>query len=290
MPELPEVETVVRTLRAAAAGAVIAGASARLPPPPHHLQLRRRDLAAIVGGVIGRVERAGKYILIGIVPSGTAASATVPPSPPPAAAWRLLLHLGMTGRVVVAAANEPVPRHTHFILRFADGRELRYTDPRRFGRAALGPADQSAADPAASVARGAEPLALSEEEFVRLFRGRAGAIKGLLLNQNLLRGLGNIYADESLHRAGLHPLARRLSAARLRRLRAAVLEVLEEAIAAGGSSIRDYVDATGRGGWFQTRHRVYARTGEPCVRCGAAIRRGVVAGRGTHYCPRCQRR
>jgi len=138
---------------------------------------------------------------------------------------------------------------------------------------------------------GPDAFEISAEEFAARLKDRRGSIKPLLLNQRFLRGLGNIYCDEALFRAGIHPLAvaARLSRARVGRLHAAIQEVLGEAIASGGSSISDYVDAEGRRGWFQMQHRVYGKEGEPCPSCGAPIRRIVVAQRGTHYCPRCQR-
>jgi formamidopyrimidine-DNA glycosylase len=138
---------------------------------------------------------------------------------------------------------------------------------------------------------GPEPLEVAFEEFFRRTRGRKTRIKALLLNQDFVRGIGNIYADEALFRARIHPtaIAGRLRQERLRRLHAAVREVLAEAIEGGGSSISDYVDPDGRKGWFQLQHRVYQRTGEPCTVCGAPIRRLLVAQRSSHYCPHCQK-
>ena len=138
---------------------------------------------------------------------------------------------------------------------------------------------------------GPDALAVSVEEFLERLAARRTRLKALLLDQSFVRGVGNIYADETLFRARIHPLAvaARLSRVRGRRLHAAMVEVLTEAIAKGGSSISDYVDADGRPGWFQLLHRVYQRTGEPCLVCGAPIRRILVATRATHYCPKCQR-
>ncbi|MGH9472473.1 MAG: bifunctional DNA-formamidopyrimidine glycosylase/DNA-(apurinic or apyrimidinic site) lyase [Terriglobales bacterium] len=267
MPELPEVENVVRGLRESLAGAVVAGAEERFAGI---LRGTRGALRGLGGRRLGAITRAGKFILIELE-----------------GGWRLLFHLGMSGKLLVVAAAARREPHTHFVLRLADGREVRFSDPRRFGRVVLGRAG-GAGDPARQVARGREPLEIGEDEFTRLFWKRSGAIKGLLLNQTLLRGLGNIYADESLHRAGVDPRARRLSRPRLARLRAAIRDVLAEAIAAGGSSIQDYVKSNGERGWFQVSHRVYGREGRPCPGCGTPIRRIVVAGRGTHFCPRCQ--
>jgi formamidopyrimidine-DNA glycosylase len=132
-------------------------------------------------------------------------------------------------------------------------------------------------------------MAISEVEFVARLRGRKGRIKPLLLDQRFVQGIGNIYADEMLFAARIHPKAKSLGPGRARALYRAMRAVLEEAIAAGGSSISDYVDAAGQGGTFQDRHQVYGRAGDPCARCGTAVRRIVLGQRGTHYCPRCQR-
>jgi formamidopyrimidine-DNA glycosylase len=187
----------------------------------------------------------------------------------------------------VTTPDAPVAKHTHARLRLASGRELRFVDPRRFGR--LDFLDLRKAQGFAGP--GAEPLVIEPTEFVKLFRGRKLAIKAALLNQTLLAGVGNIYADESLFRAGIRPRrkAGRLTRAELEKLRLALRDVLEHAIRLGGSSVSDYVDAEGVRGFFQLEHCVYRRTGEPCLRCGNAIKRIVVAGRSTHYCAQCQR-
>jgi formamidopyrimidine-DNA glycosylase len=185
--------------------------------------------------------------------------------------------------MVVAAPETEMANHTHLVARLKSGRELRFVDPRRFGR--LEVQDSSFAGP------GTEPLQVSLEGFVQLFKGRKAPIKGALLNQTLLHGVGNIYADESLFRAGIRPRRRAGSLTRQEsaKLHAALQEVLKEAIAAGGSSISDYVDAGGEEGFFQLQHRAYGRGGEPCLVCKTTIRKIVVAGRGTHYCPKCQK-
>jgi formamidopyrimidine-DNA glycosylase len=161
-----------------------------------------------------------------------------------------------------------------------------YDDPRQFGRIEFGESL-----PARVAVLGPEPLGVTVEEFLARLRGRKARIKPLLLNQRFLRGLGNIYADEALFRAGIHPraIASRLSRRRAAELHQVIRELLELAIAHGGSSISDYVDAEGRKGSFQMLHQVYAREGKPCIVCSAPIRRILVAQRGTHYCPRCQR-
>ena len=198
-----------------------------------------------------------------------------------------IVHLGMTGRLLVTTPDGPVAAHTHARLTLASGRELRFVDPRRFGRLEF--RDLTRGD--AFDAPGAEPLRIGPEEFAALFRGRRLAIKAALLNQALLSGVGNIYADESLFRAGVRPGRRagRLTRDELERLRRALLEVLQNAIRLGGSSVSDYVDADGVKGFFQLEHKVYQRNGEPCLACQTPIKRIVVAGRSTHYCPSCQR-
>jgi formamidopyrimidine-DNA glycosylase len=180
-----------------------------------------------------------------------------------------------------------VAAHTHVRLLLASGRELRFVDPRRFGRLEFRDLGRGAG----FSATGAEPLTIGAEEFASLFRGRQLSIKAALLNQRLLAGVGNIYADESLFRAGIRPRRRagRLTRTELERLRLELRAVLEHAIRLGGSSVSDYVDANGARGFFQLEHCVYLRTGLPCLRCQTPIRRILLAGRGTHYCPRCQR-
>ena len=190
----------------------------------------------------------------------------------------------MTGRMQVCAPQTEVEKHTHAILRLSSGRELRFVDPRRFGRLSVAPA-------ADFEATGVEPLEIDLDPFVALFRGRKTPIKSALLNQKLLRGVGNIYADESLFRAGIRPRRRAATISReqLAKLHASVRQVLKEAIALGGSSISDYVDANGDEGFFQLQHRVYGREGEPCLVCKTPIKRVVIAGRSSHYCPKCQK-
>jgi len=214
--------------------------------------------------LIESVGRRGKFILIGL-DKGT-----------------LTVHLGMTGKLLVAGT---VDTHTHGVFTLDDG-VLLYHDPRQFGSIEWSPG----ASP--RVARlGPEPLEVTFEEFRERLRRKA-RVKALLLNQSFLAGVGNIYADESLFAAGIHPLASAASLSRVRaeRLYTAVRRILAHAIELGGSSISDYVNAEGERGWFQVEHRVYGREGEPCANCGGAVRKILVAQRGTHFCPRCQRR
>jgi formamidopyrimidine-DNA glycosylase len=195
-----------------------------------------------------------------------------------------IVHLGMTGRLQVCEPQDEVLKHTHAIVQLASGRELRFVDPRRFGRL-------SVTLDATFEAGGFEPLEVELDRFTVLFHGRNTPIKSALLNQKLLRGVGNIYADESLFRAGIRPRRRAASIphAQLRKLFLSIKEVLQEAIALGGSSISDYVDADGEEGSFQFEHRVYGREGEPCVVCKTPLKRVVIAGRSSHYCPKCQK-
>jgi formamidopyrimidine-DNA glycosylase len=193
-----------------------------------------------------------------------------------------LIHLGMTGRLLVSAPGVPLPPHTHAVLSLSGGSEVRFVDARRFGRLSV---------VAAYDGPGAEPLTIGEDAFVALFKGRKLAIKAALLNQSLLHGVGNIYADESLFRAGIRPTrqAGRLTRAELLRLRERLVEVLKHAIKLGGSSVSDYVDAAGVRGFFQLEHKVYGRAGETCSDCGKALKKIVVGGRTTVYCPGCQK-
>jgi len=263
MPELPEVETVLRSIASRVTGRLIR--DARYLSPLAADGEPERMAAALAGRRILEPRRKGKYLIFRLD-----------------AGW-MWIHLRMTGRLLIDAPRTP---WTRAILEFDDGHALVFDDPRQFGRLVW-----SSAPPDDAGRLGPDALDLDSVEFAARLRGRRGRVKPLLLNQRIVSGLGNIYVDEALHRARIHPLASaaRLGPARLARLHQAVAEVLAEAIAAGGSSISDYVDADGRRGWFQFEHRVYGREGQPCPACGSAIRRIVLAQRGTHYCPRCQR-
>lgn len=273
MPELPEVETVVRSLLPAVVGRTIVGVRLKETDFIEDPAALKRFLP---GCRISGVVRRGKFIVLELeqaVPAG--------------ARRFLLVHLGMTGRLVTCRPEEGVAPHTHVFVALDDGRELRYTDIRRFGRIRL---TTDSAMPEGFLRLGPEPLEITAAEFLRIFSGRRAMIKALLLDQRVLRGLGNIYTDEALWRARIHPwrLASKLAQEELRRLHRAVQSVLREAIRLRGSSVSDYVDAEGRRGEYQRRHRVYQREGKACFRCGTAIRRIIVAGRGSHFCPRCQ--
>src|SRR5262245_28343081 len=190
----------------------------------------------------------------------------------------LMIHLGMTGKLLLGGAPG---KHTHAILTFDRG-VLLYDDSRQFGCIEF-----HEQFPHRVARLGPEPLEVSYEDFAKGMSNRKSPVKSLLLNQTFLRGVGNIYADEALFRAGIHPqkLAYRIRKDRVRKLYDAVREVLREGIEAGGSSISDYVDAEGRSGWFQFSHQVYRRTGEPCKVCETPIRRVVIAQRSSHFCP-----
>ncbi len=303
MPELPEVETIARGLAKRVTGDVVE--SVWLGQKKEPLKSPASEIAGVLEHRrIASVRRMGKHIVFDLERTGAAsfpkngtkpkrrsraafdtpqaeADRSVRPTPINAQ-W--IVHLGMTGRLQVCEAQSEVAKHTHAILKLASGRELRFVDPRRFGR--LSVAAEGDFD-----ATGFEPLEVDVERFVPLFRGRKTPIKSALLNQKLLRGVGNIYADESLFRAGIRP-RRRASSIRseqLGKLFLAIQEVLKEAIALGGSSVSDYVNADGEEGFFQLQHRVYGREGEPCLVCKTPIKRVVIAGRSSHYCPKCQK-
>jgi formamidopyrimidine-DNA glycosylase len=259
LPELPEVETVVRTLAPWLVGQRIERAEFLAP-----LVLRGAPPPPLAARTVESVTRKGKHIVIEM-DRGC-----------------LVIHLGMTGKLLRGSVPNP---YTRARLWLSDG-ELLYDDVRQFGRILW-----SEGAPERLAELGPDPLLLASDHFARMVRARRGRIKPLLLDQRFLSGLGNIYTDEALFLARIHPLtpASRLSRARAVALHLAVVDVLAAAIESGGSSISDYVDAEGRRGSYQQFHKVYGREGEPCPQCGRAIRRIVVAQRGTHFCPRCQR-
>jgi formamidopyrimidine-DNA glycosylase len=312
MPELPEVETIARGLNQRVSGDVIE--SIWLGEKPEPLKSPAEEIAgALEDARIVTVRRMGKHIVFDLELNRAASRADKllrPKSRPKESAARrrqassklqaeadksvrptqagttaqFIVHLGMSGRLQVCDPQSEILKHTHAILKLASGRELRFVDPRRFGRLSVAVSGDFEAG-------GLEPLEADVERFVTLFRGRKTPIKSALLNQKLLRGVGNIYADESLFRAGIRPRRRASALTReeLAKLFTAVQEVLREAIALGGSSISDYVDSNGEEGFFQLKHRVYGREGEPCLVCKTPIKRIVIGGRSSHYCPRCQK-
>jgi formamidopyrimidine-DNA glycosylase len=281
MPELPEVETVARGLQKSIAGrrilSVVLGKTDFIDDPAALEQ-------HLPGRQIEAVERYGKFMLLRLSP---ALLQTQAPENGDAAPASLLVHLGMTGQLAPCAASQPSAKHTHVWFTLDDGRELRYTDPRRFGRMAyLNGA--LLADELTNF--GADPLQVSEHEFAERIRSRSSRIKALLLDQTVLRGVGNIYADESLWRAKIHPAQQgaKLSKKQASTLRKVLQDVLQRAILARGSSISDFLDAEGQPGEYQRRHRAYGREGKRCFRCTATIRRVLVAGRSSYFCPNCQ--
>jgi formamidopyrimidine-DNA glycosylase len=281
MPELPEVETVARGLRRTIVGRRIL--SVRLGKTDFI-----DDPAALEQHLPGRqietVERYGKFMLLRLSPVSGAAT---PGANGDAASAALLVHLGMTGQIAPSPAAEPCDKHTHAFFLLDDNRELRYTDPRRFGRLAYLSAGRLAEELRSF---GADPLEISVEEFVTQTLGRRARIKALLLDQSFLRGVGNIYADESLWRAKIHParLGAALSKRQAAKLHRVLREILQKAIVMRGSSISDFLDAEGQPGEYQRHHRAYGREGQGCYRCGALIRRAIVAGRSSYFCPKCQ--
>ncbi len=251
-------ETVVRSLQG------LAGRTIRNVEVTQR-RILRSELDAVAGKRIVAITRRGKFIVFELNDGF------------------LLVHLGMTGKLLV---DGEVSKHTHAVFTLDKG-VLLYTDSRQFGRL-----EYAAAIPRRLQALGPEPLRVPFDEFAATLRARKAQIKSVLLNQSFLAGIGNIYADESLHRAGIHPRtnAAKISKPRARLLYQAIQHVLQAAIAAKGSSISDYVDSQGRKGSFQQEHLVYRRTGEPCTKCGSPVKRTLVSQRGTHYCAKCQRR
>lgn len=270
MPELPEVETVARGLQSSLVGCTITGARVHWPrtiafPEPDAFVMR------IVGRRIESVGRRGKYVVVGLDEG------------------YLLIHLKMSGRLRVVPATEPQNKHTHTVFDLGSGQQLRFHDVRKFGRIYL---VQDIAQVTAKL--GPEPLAedLTLDAFRRLLARRSGRLKALLLNQQFLAGIGNIYADESLFYARLHPLrkADSLSPEEQRDLYKAIRQVLSRAVEGRGTTLDDqgYVDANGQAGAYQDQIAVYSRSGEPCLVCGEAIERIIVGGRSSHFCPQCQ--
>jgi formamidopyrimidine-DNA glycosylase len=270
MPELPEVETVARGLRDSLLGRTITRVTVGWPRT-----IARPGVAGFTERVAGQratlIGRRGKYVIIGL--SG----------------GYLLVHLKMSGRLYVVGADEPSDQHVHVLFDLDDGRQLRFRDVRKFGRIYL------VDDPSEVTAGlGPEPLAddFFVEDFARLLASRRGRLKPLLLNQQFLAGLGNIYADEALFAARLHPLrkADSLTADEQVRLYEAIRTVLQQAVASRGTTLGDggYTDASGQAGGYQDRIAIYGRGGELCLRCKSPIERIVIGGRSAHFCPRCQ--
>jgi len=271
MPELPEVETVARGLRAALIGHTIADVKVlwvRSVVPPDPAAFVRR----LTGQTITDVGRRGKWVVMGLSNCNT-----------------LLIHLRMSGRLVIESEACPDDRHLRVLILLEDGRRLSFVDPRKFGRMHLTDTPEQVLGDL-----GPEPLSgeFTAGRLAEMLKQRRGRIKPLLLDQRFLAGLGNIYADEALWRARIHPLrpAHTLTSTEVRRLHTAIQAVLTAAIAGGGTTLGDetYRQADGQAGEFADELAVYGRTGQPCPRCGQTIARITVSQRGTHFCPRCQ--
>lgn len=271
MPELPEVETVVRDLRPLLIGRSFAKINAGRKP------LRRRWSrawhASILGLPIRAIDRRGKWILIDL---GKPC---------------LLVHLGMTGQFTVVG-DVPREDHTHLVFKLDNENELRFRDVRRFGSVTFYPSRTDIDAFFAQNRLGPEPFNLDPDYWLQSLRQTKRSLKAVLLDQTIVAGVGNIYADESLFQAGIHPtfVGQAIKAKQAEALRAAIVAVLMRAIEQGGSSIRDYIGGSGLPGQFQDEFRVYGRTGEPCLRCRNPIEKITLAGRSTHFCPRCQRK
>jgi formamidopyrimidine-DNA glycosylase len=271
VPELPEVETVVRDLRSCLIGRRIASVKVGNRP------LRRRWSRAWEPHLVGRrvrdIRRRGKWIVL--VLDGD---------------LHLVIHLGMTGQLFVIAAGEPQAPHTHVVFELDGDRQLRFRDVRRFGSATVFTEPARVEEFFQETGLGPEPFGLDPAYWRRCLARTNRCLKAVLLDQRVVAGVGNIYADEALFEARLHPaqIACDLSAAEAARLRRAVVTVLRRAIEKRGSSIRNYVGGSGLKGAYQREFRVYQRTGQPCTRCCTPIRCIRLAGRSTHFCPRCQ--
>jgi formamidopyrimidine-DNA glycosylase len=281
MPELPEVETIARDLRPQLEGRRIESLQLTRDPAIRERLVRypnpTRFVRSLRGRTIRSVERRGKYLVMPLDEDGQ----------------RLVVHLGMTGHLRVWEPEEAPVKHTHFRALLDSGLELRYDDPRQFGRLLLGTQEELVAGRAFPAKLGPEPIHgdLTEAEFDKIVKSRRRPIKSALLDQSFLAGVGNIYADEACFRAGIRPSrwTHRLTARERRALYSAIQEVLENSIAARGSSITNYVDAFGLRGTNQEKLLVYGRSGEPCVKCGTPLQGTRLAGRGTVYCRKCQR-
>jgi formamidopyrimidine-DNA glycosylase len=272
VPELPEVETVVRELRPRLLGRRITAVTVSRRP------LRRRWSSeweqSLVGRKVAAIRRRGKWIILDLGGEG-----------------HLVIHLGMTGQLLVTDADAPLAEHTHLVFGLNRGRkQLRFRDIRRFGSATLFPSQTRLEAFFTEAGLGPEPFDLDPQNWRSRLAATGRCLKAVLLDQQVVAGVGNIYADEALFEARLHPaqLGRDTTARQAERLRRAVVTVLNRAIERRGSSIRNYVGGSGQKGRYQEEFRVYGRTGQPCPRCRTPIARLRLAGRSTHFCPRCQ--
>ncbi|HEX9916384.1 MAG TPA: bifunctional DNA-formamidopyrimidine glycosylase/DNA-(apurinic or apyrimidinic site) lyase [candidate division Zixibacteria bacterium] len=269
MPELPEVETIVRGLRKTILGKRIK--EVKFLCPGIVKQSSVSFICQTVGQKVKDIKRRGKNIVICLSQDNA-----------------ILVHLGMSGHLLYLCPDRKVDKHDHIIFRFlGDVKELRYNDPRKFGKMRF--VDLKTCPDLDKL--GPEPMEISEKEFVDLMRKRKGRVKSVLLNQKVLAGIGNIYADEVLFEAGINPLKKidQINTVKLRGLRKSIGKILAKAMRTGGSSIRTYTDLSRKMGRFQLSHKVYGREGKPCKRCGVKIKRIVINQRSSYFCPRCQK-
>lgn len=271
MPELPEVDTIVRGLQKTLVGKKIKNVSVIFPGIVK--QGSKNFKKNVNKSEIMAVRRRGKFILVDLSNGKT-----------------ILAHLGMTGSFLFLSSSTPLNRHDHLVLKFyKTQKELRYRDLRKFGK--IKSFCTSKEENISDLKKlGPESLNISSSDFVSLLKKRKGRIKSALLNQQILAGLGNIYADESLSEAKIHPeqKADKLSGKKLKRLHQAIQKILKKAIKAGGSSIENYYNVNGEIGSFQLQHKVYAREDQPCKRCRSRITRIKISQRSSYFCPRCQ--
>jgi len=270
MPELPEVETVAEQLRRALSRRTVSSVSINRAD---YIRMGHADFAATLPGKrFDRIERIGKRIVIRLAPSG-----------------ELALHLGMSGRVTLESPDAPALPHTHVTLRFDKSpRELRFRDPRRFGGVWYCAAG-TIPDVPHMGRLGPDALTI-DVAMLKAIVARRRQIKALLMDQRVISGLGNIYCDEALHAAGIHPLvtATDIDTRHISRLAASIRRTLARAVEHGGSTFREYRNADGDPGYFQIHHRVYGKAGQPCHTCKRPIEKQQIAGRTTHFCPNCQ--
>lgn len=280
MPELPEVETVVRDLRPLVVGRTIQAVrngAKKLRKP------WKSEWNPLLAGLrIEGIRRRGKWIVMDFLSPSPAGEEKVAP--------RLIVHLGMTGQFTAVNDSESTPDHLHVVFELNGGRELRFRDPRRFGSVTFHPNEEAVVAFFEQNGLGPEPFGIDAAYFRQAVRGTSRTLKAILLDQRIVAGVGNIYADEACFRAGLHPQRRgeSLTPGEIDGLREAIEEVLTHAIERRGSSIRDYIGGSGLKGGFQNEFRVYGRTGDPCQRCGEAIECLRLSGRASHFCPSCQ--
>lgn len=273
MPELPEVETVRKGLNQLIAGATIIGVDvfwSRMITPPFSSE---RFQEVLIGERIHTVERRGKYLIFLLDH------------------WAMISHLRMEGKYTVTKTGEPYEAHTHVVFHLADNRDLRYLDVRKFGRFSLVPIDKKESfEPIQKLGPEPTPTQFTLEKFRKKLGRTSRSIKTVILDQGVVAGVGNIYADESLFRARINPLkpANQLNDKESERLHDAIIAVISNAVEAGGTTIRTYKNTLGEAGKFQVNLNVYGKTNQACPRCGTPIEKTKVAQRGTHYCPNCQ--